>query len=310
MKIIVILEYLWYFVSLAAFVLWLRRTNWGCRAFEKAPARKHQLQFADILFVVLLYIAVSAMVARLLPQTALGESWPKLNIAYLILGAGQLVIAGVIIFIAQQRFAGGYEGFGISRRGLGINTGRALVYFFLATGLTFLVLAITIQFCKFLGCEKIQKHPFLELLSEKPPLSSMILLLINPAFVAPVMEELLFRGMLQSYIINLSNRIGIARRAGISNSLVDHSAEEGILSGYHSAADDIMPRYRWIGITIVAALFALAHAQWQHMPALMVLGLALGYCYERYGNLLVPILMHSLFNILPLAITLSQVQDS
>lgn len=297
MEIAVFLEYLWYFASLTAFVLWLQRTNWARKAFENAPGRKHHLKLADILFMVLLYIVVSLVVATLLTGTTSKESWPKRNIAYLTLAAGQLMTAGVIIFIAQRRFVSGYKGFGINRCDLGKNIGRALFYFFIATGLTFLILAATIKIGELLGCEKIQKHAFLELLSEKPPLSSMILLLINPALIAPIMEELLFRGVLQSYIINLLNRTGITRIADPVDDIINSSAE-----------DNILPRYRWTGITIVAALFALAHAQWQHMPALMVLGLALGYCYERYGNLIVPILMHSLFNILPLAITISQPQ--
>jgi membrane protease YdiL (CAAX protease family) len=53
---------------------------------------------------------------------------------------------------------------------------------------------------------------------------------------------------------------------------------------------------------------ALSHLlNWQHVPALFVLGMYLGYFYERYGNLLIPIFVHCMFNILPLAYMMWQV---
>ena len=42
------------------------------------------------------------------------------------------------------------------------------------------------------------------------------------------------------------------------------------------------------------------------MPALVVLGLVLGYNYERTGRLTAPILIHSLFNAFMTISTLAQ----
>jgi membrane protease YdiL (CAAX protease family) len=52
-----------------------------------------------------------------------------------------------------------------------------------------------------------------------------------------------------------------------------------------------------VAVGAAAVLFGLMH--WgtpHHIPALIVLGLILGYAYERTGSLRVPIMIHILFN--------------
>jgi membrane protease YdiL (CAAX protease family) len=52
-----------------------------------------------------------------------------------------------------------------------------------------------------------------------------------------------------------------------------------------------------LAIGISAAFFALVHApNWPQMPALFVLGVGLGYLYERSGSLVTPITFHAVFN--------------
>ncbi len=59
----------------------------------------------------------------------------------------------------------------------------------------------------------------------------------------------------------------------------------------------------WIAILGSSAAFGLIHSQNPHtVPALVVLGIILGYHYERTDRLLAPILIHSIFNILNIAI--------
>ena len=52
----------------------------------------------------------------------------------------------------------------------------------------------------------------------------------------------------------------------------------------------------WLSIAAGAALFAIAHANTGHWPALFILGVCLGYAYEKSGSLLRPIFIHSIFN--------------
>ncbi len=58
-------------------------------------------------------------------------------------------------------------------------------------------------------------------------------------------------------------------------------------------------RRTWLGVLITSAVFAAVHysvATWHAMPALFILGLAMGLAYERTRAPLVPITMHALFN--------------
>jgi membrane protease YdiL (CAAX protease family) len=78
----------------------------------------------------------------------------------------------------------------------------------------------------------------------------------------PVLEEIMYRGMLQRMLCALE------------------------LSA-------------WQAIALTSVIFAVMHvgaARWHALPALFVLSLGFGWAYERTGRLSAPIVMHMLFN--------------
>lgn len=85
----------------------------------------------------------------------------------------------------------------------------------------------------------------------------------------PIAEEVLFRGFLQGGLL-ARNRFKL------------------ITAGFSRA--------NWL----TSAAFACAHA-WQHplslVPGYFAVSLVLGYFRERYGGILVPVLLHSYYNI-------------
>jgi membrane protease YdiL (CAAX protease family) len=65
----------------------------------------------------------------------------------------------------------------------------------------------------------------------------------------------------------------------------------------------------WLAVIITSAIFALVHrandaVPWHAIPALFVLGLAIGVAYERFKGLGVPIAMHAGFNAINIALVL------
>ncbi len=89
--------------------------------------------------------------------------------------------------------------------------------------------------------------------------------------LAPVAEEVLFRGLLQSGVLRLTGRA-------------------------------------WPAIVVTSAAFAAVHigvAEWHALGALFVLGVCLGVAYERTGRLWIPITMHALFNAANIALALA-----
>ncbi len=289
------LEYLWYAASLVVFFVWLWQAQWGRLAFDLAPQRRHGILPGDVLLIALLY-ACTMLAAGTVLSGQDEPTWQQRQLAWLILAAGQLVTAVVIVFIGSRRFAGGLKAFGISAQRPGRTVSLVFIYSIVVFGLTFLAMMVTLLGCEAFGYEQIQKHEFLDLLGKNPPLLSMILLWVSPALVAPLAEELLFRGLLQNFLIALLAR----NRQSSVGILPDYTTG---IDGETTRSEHLPAKYRWLGIIIAAVLFVSFHADWQHWPALLVLGIGLGYCYERYGNLLIPIMIHSLFNIVPLTIT-------
>ncbi len=97
-------------------------------------------------------------------------------------------------------------------------------------------------------------------------------LMASAAIGAPIAEELLWRGGLQSALLRASQELG--------------------------------PPRPWLAIGITSALFALVHlsvAPVHALPMLFVLSLVLGFVRERTGSLLAPIVVHALFNMANLA---------
>ncbi|MFK7790485.1 MAG: lysostaphin resistance A-like protein, partial [Phycisphaeraceae bacterium] len=115
-------------------------------------------------------------------------------------------------------------------------------------------------------------HETLVVLRESFSLDLLIAIVLSAVVIAPLFEELIFRGVLQTSLMRLMNG------------------------------------YRWPALVITAAVFSAIHGSvvpTQALAPLFVLGLAWGYLYERTGSLLAPILAHAVFNAMNIAIALT-----
>jgi membrane protease YdiL (CAAX protease family) len=286
----------WYTLSVSAVLIWLWRTHRGKQAFESAPPRWHLIEITDILFLVLLYLVMQSV-----PLAVLGkEQARRLGLpALLLVFAGQVVLTTAVMVLARRRFAEGLRGFGIRLERFWRNLGVALAGFVLGTGLVLLVLAVI----TYLIPDEIPQHELLRELREQPGSSVSLLIMLTAVVGASLMEETLFRGIIQTF---LAGRIGGKQEMMPQTSgQADTSAPLEQWSVRRWIGDPSM-KARWLAIAVTAALWAAVHPNWQHMPALFVLGLLLGYLYERYGNLLVPIAVHALFNLLQVTMTIVQ----
>jgi uncharacterized protein len=99
------------------------------------------------------------------------------------------------------------------------------------------------------------------------------LLVFSAGIVAPVLEEMIFRGLLQTSVCNM---LGWTRRWGIV-----------------------------IGCAVLFAGIHLSAVSWPALPALFVLGLILGWLYERTGSLWPGIVAHAGYNLLSVALLLA-----
>jgi uncharacterized protein len=112
-----------------------------------------------------------------------------------------------------------------------------------------------------------QPQPLLQFLVEREGLRDRLLLILSAIVVAPISEELIFRG----YIF-------------------------GVLRRYAG---------RWWAMVISASVFAAIHAHIPSLAGLFVLAVALTLVYEGAGSLWASILMHALFNSVTIIFTLA-----
>lgn len=113
-------------------------------------------------------------------------------------------------------------------------------------------------------------------------------LLINVLLLYPLAEELLFRGAIQGALLEA----GFVKR----NSLPLRQRPKKLLSRFSR-------RLQHVGISsaniISSLLFVSLHLLNHSLVwalAVLIPSLALGYMRERYGNIIVPILLHVFFN--------------
>ena len=106
---------------------------------------------------------------------------------------------------------------------------------------------------------QIEPHPGLKQMMDHPRGLLLVLLIVMATVMAPISEELIFRGILQSLVRGYTER-------------------------------------PWLSIAVTSCVFASVHGNPTHWPALFVLSLGLGYSYEKSQALWRPIFMHAFFN--------------
>jgi membrane protease YdiL (CAAX protease family) len=189
----------------------------------------------------------------------------------MVLGANaaQALMTIVCLAIAHMTFVGGFKGLGIGRRPLMADAVWAVAGWLVALAACSFVYWITISVWTLLQPDFVPpEHAVLTTLKEARTGIAVRILVIGGALIlAPVSEELFFRGMLQS---------GIKKLAPVRWGSWQH---------------------RWLAIVVAAVVFGTMHSSTpHHVPALVALGVILGYLYERTGSLVLPTLLHMLFN--------------
>ncbi len=168
-----------------------------------------------------------------------------------------VVMIASSLIVASMCFRGGLKrGLGISGRRWLTDTARAIVAFLSAFPLCYLAVRLMQVI---LPKNIIHVHDLLQFIPTAGP-AWLGMAIFAAVILAPLAEELFFRGLIQSML----------RRYFINP---------------------------WWAILATSVLFAAAHyTQPQDLLALSLLSVVIGYNYERTGRLFSPILIHSLFN--------------
>jgi membrane protease YdiL (CAAX protease family) len=186
-------------------------------------------------------------------------------------------LAAVTMFALAAGAPGWLTRIGLSSKRILPAMGLAVVAIVLAYPLVFWTLQAMEWTYRMVQFEHPREHELLQELSQNPAVAVRWAMLAAAIVVAPIFEELFFRGGIQTI-----GRWSFAKLAGRES-----------------------PSTVWAAIVVASLLFAMIHTLWM-TPAIFVLSLTLGYLYERTGNLWACIFMHAMFNAINTVFFLNQ----
>lgn len=265
-------------VALAA--AWWR----GCldpRALAAAPEREVRISGRDMLLAVSVFLAGFVVSGMVLPFSDVPherwDAWQR-AVGGVVIQLGSavpvLLLLGVILWRQPRGFV---------RLGFGWPTAGQLMTgvggWLLALPVVLACNALLVWMTAVAGGEAPrQGHEIFKMLTGEVSTGTVVLIWLSAVVIAPVMEEIFYRGMLQSCLVRFFQEQG------------------GGLSG------------RWAGVVVASLGFSAVHygnVPWQVFPSLFMLGVVLGWVYERTGSLWPAVLLHFLFNLSNLLMALA-----
>jgi membrane protease YdiL (CAAX protease family) len=229
------------------------------------------LPFA-VLFVSFGITAPAAALAKSLAGDL--SNWQEDFLSNLVFCICELVSIAAIIFMAYIYFPRRLKGFGLNSKTIVKDFFIACVNLLSIQPVIMAATILTITFGEFFwGPDyQMQQHQQLETITQYPELPLRIIIIVAAVIIAPVFEELLFRGLFQTM-----------------------------------ARSFLVTRYSaWSAILVSSVLFAMTHADAGHWPSLFVLSLCIGYSYEKSGSLFRPVFIHAIFNAISVISALNQ----
>jgi membrane protease YdiL (CAAX protease family) len=208
----------------------------------------------------------SRVVARILGDQ--GESWTG---AMSALGAGMVALATAFWLIWLM-------GRGLARSGLELRVRGREVSTGLLGFLAVMPIMAAASAAAFLVAERLSgapidpiAHETLKEIKESPWAATSWAMIAAAVILAPIVEEVLFRGLVQSGFLRIWRR-------------------------------------PWLSVLSASAIFAAVHVgavgEARHALApLFIFGICLGVAFERTGRLWVPVTMHAMFNAVNVALT-------
>ncbi|MCK5175166.1 MAG: CPBP family intramembrane metalloprotease, partial [Planctomycetes bacterium] len=236
--------------------------NWlvsysGPAALAFCPVRRNNMPVYLPLIAIGVWLTCVAGASLIITKSLVDvPDWLQEFSLFLGMTIIELVMIGLLLFIAWHRFARRLKGFGLHIRTVGGDMVFAVVNFIAVYPLVLVLLWAVVWIGEFIAGPgfEMQINEGLTALTDYDKPGLKVLVIFFAVIVVPVFEEMLFRGFLQSMLTGFIGR-------------------------------------PWPAILIASFAFASMHP-WMHLPALFVLSMALGYAYEKSGSLLRPIFIH------------------
>jgi len=272
-----------FLAGLLLFGLWLLKTSLGREALTDSMPRRNNMRPYLCLIPLFIWFGPIPLAIQITEVLAADlQDWQRASLNNLIYCVGAIVVMAVIIFLVRASFARKLKGFGLNIRSVHKDFFAAFLNLLSVWPLMMAAITLTMLIGKLVfGPEyQISQHEQLELITAYPRWQLRILVFVVAVVIAPVLEEMIFRGLFQTVI----------------------------RSFFESRNSKLETRSRvWLPIFISAGLFSIVHGNVPHWPALFLLGVCLGYAYEKSGSLFRPIFIHAFFNAITVILVLLEV---
>ena len=278
------------------FGLWLLKTSLGRNALADSMPRRNNMPLYLCLVPLFIWFGPVPLAIQITEGLAADlEDWQRVFLNNSLYCIGAIVVIAVIVFLVRAGFARRLKGFGLNIRTIGKDFFAAFVNLLSVWPLMMAAMTLTIFFGKLIyGPEyQIPQHQQLEMIKAYPQLQLRILTFVVAVVIAPVLEEMMFRGLIQTVIRSILESRNSTLPSFCSSRPVP--AQSGIRNR------------AWLSILISSGLFSMVHGNVPHWPALFVLGVCLGYAYEKSGSLFRPIFIHAFFNAVSIMFVLFEV---
>jgi len=281
-------------VGIMILASWLLRTSLGRKSLAETEPRRNNMPIYLPFVALFIWLGAVSMLdsgfSMLVEYRVLGIKYRDAFFDNFILCIGALATIAVIIFLARVSFARRLRGFGLDIKTIHRDLLAAPLNLLSVWPILLVTIILTTRIGRLIWGQEYQipQHEELKIISAHPQLPIRILIIITAVLVAPVLEEMLFRGLFQTMIrSNLDDRY---------RQLDTRQA---------SRIENRAGRAAWGSILISSMIFTTVHYNVAHWPALFVLALCLGYAYEKSGSLFRPIFIHALFNGVTIAAALN-----
>ena len=294
---------------------------WGLGAFgrrgiegpERLAVDESAWPLLGILGVGFLATIPTAIVAGVVLGSAgrLGARWASPNLTQLAAAAASdLVAAAVVVTLLWQRRpdGAGLRLAGLDPRRLGNAVAGGTAALFVLFPLVVLASALVKAVYQAFHLHDSAPHPVLQMMGADHSPAVLAAGVFVAVVVAPVAEELAFRGLLQTMLARLFAWAG--EQAGWSAAPPPPAAPPPSDRSAVPVArwpSVTPPAARWAAVVVTSAVFAGVHYGVEPAAVfpLFVLSLGLGFVYERSGNLYMNMATHGLFNGAQIALFLA-----
>ncbi len=266
----------------AAIGVWALLVGRSGRSLTQAPRRELGFNLFTIAWAFALFIVGSMLSGEVLRSmvpagTSVMQGSPtQVGVRMLVLQLLSLgPVAGLLVVLASRR-AEGLRTLGLAGPVRVSDVVTTLCGLIVGLLMVSALLTLTAALGAAMGNPPpAMQHELLEVFQRaKAEPAGLALMLLGTVLLAPVLEELVYRGLLQTTL-----------------------------------CEALRFEQRWAAVLLTAGLFGITHAAVatpHALPALVALGVLLGYTYERTRNLYVPIAIHAGFNAANIMVVLSQ----